>query len=96
MTFEELNQALQVLGLSGRPTLKEIRARHRQLVKRYHPDAGGGFDPESIRQVNDAYRTVSEYVGSYCYDFSETEFYRQNPEEHLRRQFSGDPIWGNR
>lgn len=96
MTYDELKEALQVLGLSGRPTLKEIRTRHRQLVKRYHPDAGGGSDPELIRRINDAYRTVSEYVGDYRYDFGESEFYRQNPEEHLKRQFSGDPIWGSR
>jgi curved DNA-binding protein CbpA len=96
MTYDELKQALLVLGLSGRPTMKEIRTRHRQLVKRYHPDAGDGSDPEAIRRVNEAYRTVSEYVSAYRYDFSEAEFYIQNPEEHLRRQFAGDAIWGNR
>jgi hypothetical protein len=42
MGYEELRQALAVLALSERANLGEIKARHRDLVKRFHPDAGGG------------------------------------------------------
>jgi DnaJ-class molecular chaperone len=94
MTHADLLQALEVLGLSGRATLKEIRQRHRLLVKRYHPDAGDGSDPEVMRRINEAYARVSAYIAAYRYDFSEAEFYEQNPEERLRRQFFGDPLWG--
>lgn len=96
MTHSELTMALQILGLSNRVTLKEIRARHRQLVKQHHPDAGGGSEPDLIRRINAAYGIVSDYVTAYRYDFGEAEFFEQNPEERLRSQFSTDPIWGGR
>lgn len=93
MSHADLMEALEVLGLPERATLREIRSRHRQLVKRYHPDSGSGGDPERIRAVNEAYRLVSQYLDSYRYDFSAREFYEQTPEERLRDQFFSDP-WG--
>lgn len=93
MTYDDLRISLAVLGLGERVSLREIKARHRALVKECHPDAGGE-DMERIRLVNEAYRIVMEYVTDYRFSFTEDEFYRQNPEERLRRQFEGDPLWG--
>ena len=47
-----------------------------------------------IRKVNAAYRTVFDYVSEYRFSFAEDEFYEQNPEERIRRQFADDPLWG--
>lgn len=94
MTHADLQAALRILGLGERATLKEIKARHRQLVKRHHPDSGTGSDPDNIRQINAAYRLLLDYVAAYRFDFSEREFFEQNPEERLRRQFMNDPVWG--
>lgn len=44
MTYADLQESLQVLGLSKRATLKDIKARHRELVKRHHPDTGNASD----------------------------------------------------
>jgi len=93
MEYEELRQALAVLALPERATLGEIKAKHRKLVKRFHPDAGGG-DPERIRQINAAYRLLSAYCRDYRFAFTREEFLEQNPEERLRQQFASDPIWG--
>jgi DnaJ-class molecular chaperone len=94
MTYEELQESLQVFGLGERATLSEIKSRHRQLVKLYHPDAQGGDDQYHIRKINSAYRVLLEYVDSYRFSFAENEFYEQNPDERLRRQFMNDPLWG--
>lgn len=93
MNFNDLKNSLAVLDLTERVTLKEIKARHRALVKEFHPDAGGN-DLERISLINEAYGIVMDYVTDYHFSFSEEEFYRQNPEERLRRQFEGDPLWG--
>lgn len=93
MTYDDLVSSLAVLGLGSRATLKEIRDRHRQLAKRFHPDAADGGDPDHMRRINEAYRVVSHYVSSYVFDFSADEFYEQNPEERMRDQFFTDP-WG--
>ena len=96
MTYEDLQGALLVLGLRDLSTIKEIKARHRELVKRYHPDTGSVDDPEKIRNVNAAYRILLNYVTEYRFSFAEEEFYRQNPEEQLRRQFVDVPMWGKK
>lgn len=96
MTYAELQGALQVLGVRERSTIKEIKARHRELVKRYHPDTGNISEQETIRKVNEAYRILQDYIVEYRFSFAEAEFYEQNPEEQLRRQFMDVPMWGKR
>jgi len=94
MTYADLQEALRVLGLGERATLKEIKTRHRALVKLHHPDTGNADDPKIIRDVNAAYRVLLDYVAAYRFSFAEEEFYEQNPEERLRLQFADDPLWG--
>ena len=94
MTYAELKVALVVLGLGERATLKDIKARHRELVKQHHPDVGNSDDPDVIRKVNAAYRVLQDYIQEYRFSFTEEEFYEQNPEERIRKQFMDDPLWG--
>lgn len=90
MTYPDLHQALQILGLGERATLREIKNRHKALVKIHHPDTGNADDPDVIRMVNASYRLLLDYVSAYHFCFSEDEFYEQCPEERLRRQFMDD------
>ncbi|MHB8123004.1 MAG: J domain-containing protein [Desulfuromonadaceae bacterium] len=94
MTFDDLQESLEILGLHDRVTMKQVKSRHRELVKRYHPDAGNDADGEKIRLINAAFRVLSDYLESYRFSFSEEEFYTQNPEERMRRQFMDDALWG--
>ncbi|MDA8430544.1 MAG: J domain-containing protein [Geobacteraceae bacterium] len=94
MTYADLQEALRVLGLGERATLKEIKARHRELVKRHHPDAGTTGDPDAIRKVNAAYKVLLDYVSDFRFSFAEEEFFEQNPEERIWMQFADDPLWG--
>lgn len=96
MTYADLQEAVRILGLGRQATLREIKTRHRGLVKRYHPDVAETSDPEKIRQVNAAYRILHDYITAYRFSFGEEEFYSQNPEERVRMQFSSDPIWRGR
>ena len=96
MTYAELHEARIVMGLGERATLKEIKTRHRELVKRHHPDTGNTDDPETIRNVNAAYRVLIDYVTAYRFSFTEDEFYEQNPEERIWMQFADDPLWGKK
>jgi preprotein translocase subunit Sec63 len=96
VTYNDLHESLRIFGLGDRSSLKEIKSRHRQLVKRYHPDSGNTDDKETIQKVNAAYQVILEYVTDYRFSFAEEEFYEQSPEERLRRQFMTDPIWGDK
>lgn len=95
MIYDELLEARLIFNLSERATLREIKSRHRQLVKLHHPDKGGVVDPGFIVQINAAYAVLLDYVSTYRFSFTESEFYAQNPDEQLRRQFA-DPLWDGR
>lgn len=58
MTHQE---ARRLLGVSIDATPEEIRAAHRRLVARVHPDVGGSAD--LTRQVNAARDTLLRYRG---------------------------------
>ena len=96
MTYDDLQEALRILGLGERTTLRDIKSRHRELVKRHHPDAGNMSEPDAIRKINAAYRIVMDYVSEYRFSFAESEFYEQNPEARLWQQFADDQLWGRK
>ena len=93
MDYQQLQNALRTLGLGDRATRQQIKARHRDLVKQYHPDHGAS-DPVQMQHINAAYQVLESYCDNYRYCFSEEEFLEQVPEERLRRQFGADPVWG--
>lgn len=96
MQYQALCKALELLGLGERASLEQIKARYRQLAKQLHPDADSAAanGEEGMRQLNAAYALVRSYCEGYRFCFNEEEFYEQNPEERLRRQFATDPLWG--
>lgn len=96
MTYADLKEALLVMDLGERVTLKEIKTRHKELVKRHHPDTGNTDEPDMIRKVNAAYQVVLDYIAAYRFSFAKEEFFEQNPEERLRQQFADDPVWGRK
>jgi DnaJ-class molecular chaperone len=53
-------QALATMNLEENATLQEIKARYKELVKRFHPDANGGDRgaEERLKQVIKAYAVL--------------------------------------
>lgn len=49
-------EALAILGLGDGATLRDVKAAHRRLVKRHHPDVGG--DVDAFRRIDAAYRLL--------------------------------------
>ena len=56
-----------ILALTVVASQDAIRAAHRDLARRYHPDAGGG-DVERFRQVQEAYQVLSDLLLRRAYD----------------------------
>ena len=94
MTFADLQAALDEFDLPSPITWKRIKSRHRELVRRYHPDKGEQADADKIKRINAAYKILSAYVGDYRFDFSREQFLEQYPEERLREQFWAEKPWG--
>ena len=56
----DLERALDVLGLGFRATFDMVRARYRELAKKLHPDANGGCPvaEDRLKDVNQAYAVL--------------------------------------
>jgi DnaJ-domain-containing protein 1 len=52
------SEALAVLGLEEGATQEEIRGRHRELVKRYHPDKHTHLGPVAAKEAEQRFREV--------------------------------------
>lgn len=96
VTYKDLCEAIDILGLSKQASLTEIKQRHRQLVKQHHPDGDGQSEEDAaiIRNINAAYKLLRSYCDNYQFSFDHDTFLHQNPEERIREQFYSDPIWG--
>jgi|LGVD01.1.fsa_nt_gb curved DNA-binding protein CbpA len=95
MNYQDIKNATQLLGFGERASLKEVKERYRELARQHHPDAGGE-ENEAMQEINAAYALLLSYLADYRFSFAEEEFYEQQPEERLRRQFDDDPLWGNK
>lgn len=93
MNYQDLKSALELFQLGERATLKQIKTRHRKLVKDHHPDQKDNKDTQIIRRINAAFEVLTAYCENYQFCFTEEEFLEQNPEERIRRQFGWDPLW---
>jgi hypothetical protein len=49
----------KILGISYDATQEEIKSAYRRLAKKYHPDVSQG-DVEKIKEINEAYRILSD------------------------------------
>jgi len=56
-----------VLGVSPEANREEIRAAHRRMARRYHPDTGQG-DPKAFRLTQEAYEVLSKPALRRAYD----------------------------
>jgi hypothetical protein len=58
--------ARRTFGVTGSLTLDSLKARYKELVKRYHPDANGGSaDAENrMKTINAAYQTLRNALKS--------------------------------
>src|SRR3954463_3582272 len=58
--MQQIVDPYRALGVARSATDAEIKAAHRKLVKRYHPDTGSKSDTERFLRVQDAYRVLSD------------------------------------
>ena len=97
-SFEEINKARKILGLSDGATLKEIKDAYRYQSKKWHPDKCKKKDQkdchEKMKEINKAYKTILRYVDDYRYSLTEEKVMEENPEERWKKQFGSDPLWG--
>lgn len=58
----------EILGVDKSATFKEIKAAHRKLVKKHHPDKNGGEHSEEFINIQQAYTVLSDDKERALYD----------------------------
>jgi len=81
---EEIDKALDILGLPKLITREDIKKQYHFLAKKKHPDIGG--DAMEMEQLNAAYGLVMKYIEEFRYTFDEEEVSKQFPgADHAQR-----------
>jgi len=81
---EDIEKALETLGLPHMITKEDIKKQYRFLAKKYHPDQGG--EQEKMEEINRAYKLLMHYVDQFRYTFDDEEISRQFPgADHAER-----------
>ena len=65
----DVKRALGVFGLSAPVTVTDVKARYKELAKRYHPDAAqsqgnGKGDDALFKDINEAYRVILAFLAA--------------------------------
>jgi preprotein translocase subunit Sec63 len=99
ITAATIQEAAEVLQITERASLNEIRRRYQELMKKWHPDMlqnTGASSHEKTILLNESYRILVEYCMNYQFSFR-TEDITQNleksPAEYWMERFGDDPIW---
>ena len=87
-------KAKTLLGLRQTSSLKEIKNKYKNLMKKWHPDKHKD-DPKKATtmsaQVNEAYEVIMDYISNYEFSFDEEHVKKAtySPEEWWHDKFGG-------
>ncbi len=98
-SYKEIMQAKEILGLPSFASYEYIKKKHREIVKKYHPDSNVAQNTESneiMKKINNAYKIIEHYINNYEYSFEKDAIARYNPEVGSSFYDYIDPIWGNK
>ena len=96
--FDEITEARNILGVPEQATLKEIKNRYRDLVRKWHPDRCGQDQKKCVEmtaKINTAYAVITEYCENYRFSMAREEVNKYlSREEWWLDRFGDDPLWG--
>jgi hypothetical protein len=97
-----IRDAADILGITDRATMNEIRSRYHALVKEWHPDVSKR-DRETTHtamvRINDAYDVLIDYCMNVEFSFLPEDIRAngiENPADSWMERYGDDPIWGPR
>ncbi len=83
--IEEIENALEVLGLPKLISKDDVKKQYHFFAKKYHPDLGG--DVQKMEQINYAYKLLMKYIEEFRYTFDENEVNKQFPGADYAQRF---------
>lgn len=87
-------KAKTLLGLRESSSLKEIKLKYKNLMKKWHPDKHKDDVDKATKmsmQINEAYNIILDYCNSYEYSFDEEHIKKTSftPEQWWNDKFGG-------
>lgn len=82
-----------LLGLREKSTLKEIKSKYKNLMKKWHPDKHKDDQDKATKmsmQINEAYEVIMHYCEHFEFPFDEEHIKKitQTPEEWWHERFN--------
>ena len=81
----------EILGVPPHSSDAEVKSAYRRLVKQFHPDVSTGQHDGMIKQLNEAYKILSNPARKAAYDQATVvitlEDEEENPQELERREY---------
>lgn len=97
-SFEEIDAARKLLGLSEKATMDMIKKRYHALCHQYHPDTSRQNNVDTnakMSAITRAYKLIMDYCRQYQYSFTKEEFDKNiEAEDWWFKRFGNDPLWG--
>ncbi|MBN2721533.1 MAG: J domain-containing protein [Campylobacterales bacterium] len=86
ISYDEIHQALDILGLPSLITKEDIKKRYRFVAKSVHPDKEGGSN-EAMERANWAYTILMQYIDNFRFTFDDEEIKKQFPHSSHAQRF---------
>ncbi len=83
----QIQEALNTLNLPVLISFENIKSRYYELSKKYHPDLNQEDSNMNMREINEAYAVLKQYIFNYRFSFSDEEIMKQFPEDAHARHF---------
>lgn len=98
-TYQNLTDARKILGIPEQATIKTIKSRYRDLLKKWHPDTCPEDQQtchEMTQKIVAAYKEIMTYCDQYRISFAYQDVteYLSNEEWWFER-FGNDLFWRN-
>jgi DnaJ-class molecular chaperone len=82
---QEIEAALEQLGLPKLVTKDEIKKQYRKMARAHHPDIAG--TDQKMEELNQAYALLIDYIDTFRYRFDEVEITQHYPEGDHAQKF---------
>ncbi len=81
----KIDKALKTLNLPVLVSFGDVKSRYYELSKKHHPDINQ--EDSNMREINEAYTVLKQYIFNYKFSFSDEEIMKQFPEDAHARCF---------
>jgi len=85
----DLKKAIEILEIEDFISIKIVKENYRKLQKLNHPDVAKDKIKKSIHDLNDAYKTLINYLENFVIPL-EILIEKISNEEKLKKRFSND------